>query len=178
MCSLHSLVARLFKSNIMDPDTFKLIQKFCKEFKLAPEIEFTCYEAYEEYFRCYFTKLSAQIKQTTLKYNSDIRHTTNIIGEALNKIEKTSLLHTLALVSICAKYINGHRCETLFPHLSKYLQFNGTPYSTDEIRQTEYIVFKFLGFNVSNLELLIGIDFLFWPIFFTKIRLNHRNCTA
>lgn len=148
-----------FDSSIMDPDTFKLIRKLCAEFQLHPDVEFTCYEAYMEYFKHLYTELETQLKQTTLEPNGGgggggggvaIRQTSQLIERALDRVEKTSLLHTLALISICAKYVNGFRCEQLFKDLPKYLQRNGTPYSTREIRNTEYLVFKLLGFNVSR----------------------------
>lgn len=135
----------------MDPDTFKLIQKFCAEFQLLPEIEFTCYEAYKQYFERYFSDLEKKFKQTTFEYNNvAIRQASNLIDQALDEVEKTTLLHILALISICAKYVNGFRCENLTVSLSKYLQYNGTPCRMNEIRTTEYIVFKFLDFNVSE----------------------------
>lgn len=133
----------------MDPFTAKLIRELCVEFQLTPDVEFTCYEAYPEYFKRYFSHLEKRFKQTTLEYNGAIKQTTQLIDQALDEVEKTSLLHTLSLISICAKYMNGFRCEKLFLKLSKYLKKNGTPYSSEEIRNTEYIVFKHLGFNVS-----------------------------
>lgn len=139
-------------SSIMDPNTFKLIRKLCVEFKLQPDIEFTCYEAYIAYFNRFFTDLETQFKQTTLEPNGAIKPTNQLITHVLDRVEKTSLLHILALISICAKYVNGYRCEQLFNNLSKYLQLNGTPYSTHEIRHTEFVVFKHLGFNVSRLR--------------------------
>lgn len=152
MRSVQTLVVRLFNNTIMDSDTFNLIRKLCTEFQLPPDIEFTCYEAYAEYFKRYFSDLEKRFKQTTLDYNGVIKQTSHLIDRTLDEVEKTSLLHTLALISICAKYVSGPRYETLFRSLNKYLQRNGTPYSPREIRITEYIVFKFLGFNVSENE--------------------------
>lgn len=149
MCSLQTFVVRRFNNTIMDSDTRKLIGKLCAEFQLSPHIEFTCYEAYMEYFKRYFPDLEKRCKQTTMEYNVAIRQTSELIDQILDEVEKRSLLHTLALISICAKYIEGYRCEKLFNKLTEYLQINGTPFNTREIRETEYMVFKFLGFNVS-----------------------------
>ncbi|XP_055308962.1 uncharacterized protein LOC129572872 [Sitodiplosis mosellana] len=155
----------VFDSSIMDPDTFKLIRKLCAEFQLPVDIEFTCYEAYMKYFKRFFPDLETQFKQTTLESNgattttTKIQQTSQLIDHVLDGVEKTSLLHVMALISICAKYVNGFRCEKLFSSLSKYLQLNGTPYSTREIRNTEYIVFKLLGFNIKSSELYsVAID--------------------
>lgn len=147
---------------IMDRDTFKLIRKLCIEFQLQPDIEFTCYEAYMEYFKGFYPDLETQFKQTTLESNGTIKQTGKLLKNVLYNVESTSLLHTLALISICAKYVNGFRCEKLFNNLSKYLQLNGTPYSTQEIRSTEYIVFKLLGFNVSRRRKEWHANKIFW----------------
>lgn len=156
MRSVQTLVVRLFNNTKMDSDTFNLIRKLCSEFQLPPDIEFTCYEAYAEYIKRYFCDLEKRFKQTTLEYNGMIKQTSHLIDRTLDEVEKTSLLHTLALISICAKYVSGPRYENLFRSLSKYLQRNGTPYSAREIRITEYIVFKFLGFNVSEQSIQIS----------------------
>lgn len=148
MRSLQTVVCAI-NNTIMDSDTFKLIRKLCIEFQLTPDIEFTCYEAYTEYVKRYFHELEKRSKGTIRKFNGTIRPTNERIDDLLNEVEQTSLLHTLALISICAKYINGYRCGKLFNSLSKYLHLNGTPYSSEEIRHTEYIVFKYLEFNVS-----------------------------
>lgn len=143
-------VVRLFDNTIMEPDTCKLIRRLCIEFQLTPDIEFTCYEGYITYFARYFDALEKQSKDLNfIKYNRTIKSTNEYIANLLDEVERTSLLHILALISICAKYINGFRCEKLFNRLSKYLQLNGTPYTEREIRNTEFIVFKFLEFNVS-----------------------------
>ena len=165
----------VFDSSVMDPDTFKLIRKLCAEFQLSADIEFTCYVNYMEYLKRFFPDLETQFKQTTLGSNgatttttttmmtktTKIQQTNQLIDQVLDDVEKTSLLHTLCIISICAKYVNGFRCEKLFTDLSKYLHRNGTPYSICEIRNTEYIVFKLLGFNVSR----------------QKWRANHVFCT-
>lgn len=164
MRSLQTTVV-VFDSSIMDPDTFKLIRKLCAEFQLSADIEFTCYVNYMEYLKRFFPDLETQFKQTTLESNgattttttpttktTKIQQTNQLIDHLLDDVEKTSLLHTLCIISICAKYVNGFRCEKLFTELSKYLHRNGTPYSISEIRHTEYIVFKLLGFNVSKRE--------------------------
>lgn len=170
-----ALVVRLFNNTIMDPDTFNLIQKLCTKFQLPPDIEFTCYEAYEEYFKRYFCDLEKRFKQTTLEYNGVMKQKSHLIDRVLDEVGKTSLLHILALISICAKYVNGFRCEKLFTKLSKYLQRNGTPYSVPEIRNTEYIVFKFLEFSVSGKKIWINklfrlcIEFDFGFLFWFKI---------
>lgn len=149
MPSLQTVVVRLFNDTFMDPDTFKLIKKLCEQFQLTPDIEFTCYEAYAEYFKRFFAYLEKRYKRTTLEYCGSIKLTNQVMDEILEEVEKTSLLHTLALISVCAKYINGFRSEKLFTSLSDYLHLNGTPFSVREIRESEYTVFKFIGFNVS-----------------------------
>lgn len=106
MRSLQSVV-RLVNNPIMDPGTFKLIRKLCIEFQLTPDIEFTCYEAYMEYFKRYFHDLEKRSKETILKFNGTSKSTNDCIDDLLNEVEQTSLLHTLALISICGKYING-----------------------------------------------------------------------
>lgn len=162
---LQAVFIRELISTTMDSDTFQLIQKLCNEFKLSPDIEFTCYEAYMAYFRSYFVDLQRRLQQKTMQLNGNGNANTTIntdiarevsvfatnefIDKLLHEVEQTSLLHTLALISICAKYINGFRSAQLFNHFSAYLQLNGTPYSIAEIRHSEYIVFKFVGFNVS-----------------------------
>lgn len=142
-------VVQLFDNTIMDSDTCKLIRRLCVEFQLTPDIEFTCYEGYMVYFSRYFHDLEKRSKDTIIKYNGTLEPTNECIEDLLNEAEQKTLLHILALISICAKYINGYRCEKLFNRLSKYLQSNGTPYTTQEIRTTEFVVFKFLEFNVS-----------------------------
>lgn len=181
MRSLQTLV--VYDSTIMDPDTFKLIRKLCVEFQLQPDIEFTCYEAYMEYFKRFFSDLETKFKQTTLESNGSIKQTSQLIDQVLDGVENTSLLHILALISICAKYVNGFRCEQrLFKNLAKYLQLNGTPYSSRELRNTEYVVFKLLGFSVSKtVEQVMKyhsdvISFFILYFFLWKCRLNHRNC--
>lgn len=133
----------------MDIDTFKLIRKLCAEFNLQPDIEFTCYEAYVAYFNRYFSHLDRRFEQMTIEYNGGTKQTNQLIEHTLDDVEETSLLHILTLISICAKYVNGHRCEKLITRLTKFLQINETPYSTRDIRISEYTVFKFLDFNVS-----------------------------
>lgn len=201
----------VFDSSIMDPDTFKLIRKLCAEFQLSADIEFTCYVNYMEYLKRFYPDLETQFKQTTLESNgattmtmtttammaktTKIQQTNQLIDHLLDNVEKTSLLHTLCIISICAKYVNGFRCEKLFTDLSKYLHRNGTPYSICEIRNTEYIVFKLLGFNVSKREAMCQPSVFAHPMshwrlrvfvyilckFFSsslknQIRLNRRNC--
>lgn len=154
---------------ILDLDTFKLIRDMCNEFNLAAEIEFTCYESYTVYLQRYFCDLERCVKQTTAmqcnnncnKNNNNSHHnnrengaeilaTNDIIVKLLDEVEQTSLLHVLALISICAKYINGYRSEKLIKKFSTHLQCNGTPHTMHEIRNSEYLVFKCLAFNVSS----------------------------
>lgn len=152
-------------NSMLDLDTFKLIRDMCNEFNLAADIEFTCYESYSMYLRHYFNDLVQRVKQTTAMQcnnncnnknnnsNSDngaeILATNDIIVKLLDEVEQTSLLHVLALISICAKYINGYRSEKLINKFSTYLQCNGTTHTMNEIRNSEYMVFKCLAFNVS-----------------------------
>lgn len=158
---------------ILDLDTFKLIRDMCNEFMLAAEIEFTCYESYNMYLQRYFCDLERRVKQSTAmqcnnncstnnsndhngsdngshsENDAEILATNDIIVKLLDEVEQSSLLHVLALISICAKYINGYRSERLIKKFSTYLESNGTPYTVNEIRNSEYIVFKCLAFNVS-----------------------------
>ncbi|XP_031622798.1 uncharacterized protein LOC116340448 isoform X2 [Contarinia nasturtii] len=152
MRSLQTLVVRLFNNTIMEKDTLNLIGKLCTELQLTPDIEFTCYQAHAEYCKRYFEK---RFKQTTFEYNGAINQTNELMqsSQELDEVEKTTLLHTLALISICAKYVNGFRSEKLFVKLTQYLENNGTPCSSREFRNTEYIVFKYLEFNIKPSEL-------------------------
>lgn len=92
---------------------------------------------------------------TTSELGVEILATNDVIAKLLDEVEQTSLLHVLALISICAKYIDGYRTEKLIKKFSTYLASNGTPYSVSEIRNSEYMVFKCLAFNVSNKLMLI-----------------------
>lgn len=151
-------------NQILDLDTYKLIRDMCNEFHLTADIEFTCYESYTQYLPQYFCELNRRVKRTAAmesnnncssdhdksNRNSDnILATNAIIDKILDELEKTSLLHVLALISICAKYINGYRSENLVKSFVKYLESNGTPYTVNELRNSEYLVFKCLTFNVS-----------------------------
>lgn len=163
--------------SMLDLDTFKLIRDMCNEFHLAAEIEFTCYESYTVYLQRYFCDLERRVKQTTAmqcnnncsknnnndlnsgggggngnnsENDTEILATNDIIVKLLDEVEQNSLLHVLALISICAKYINGYRSEKLIKKFSTYLQSNGTPFTVNELRNSEYNVFKCLAFNVSK----------------------------
>lgn len=151
--------------SMLDLDTFKLIRDMCNEFNLSADIEFTCYESYTMYLQRYFYDIERRVKQTTAmqcnnnncnssshngsENRAEITATNDIIVKLLDEIEQTSLLHVLALISICAKYINGYRSEKLIQKFSTYLQCNGTPHTMNEIRNSEFMVFKCLTFNVS-----------------------------
>lgn len=149
MRSLQTLVVRLFNNTIMDTEILKLIRKLCTELQLTADVEFTCYQAHTEYCKNHYEK---RFIQTTFNYNGEIRQTNrfNQTSQELDDVEKTTLLHTLALISICTKYVNGKRPDHLFVKLAKYLQINGTPYTVQEFRNTEFIVFKHLQFNVRK----------------------------
>lgn len=158
--------------SMLDVDTFKLIRDMCNEFQLTPEIEFTAYESYTVYLQRYFCDLERRVKQTTAMQcnnNNDdhsargggggsgtsrngapILGTNDVIAQLLDEVEQTSLLHILALISICAKYIDGYRSEKLIKKFSTYLSSNGTPHTVNEIRNSEYLVFKCLAFNVGS----------------------------
>lgn len=128
----------------MDAKTFRLIRELCVKFELPPDIEFTCYECYMEYFNGYFLHFEERLKQMTINTHNQL------IDQALDEVEKSTFLHILSLLSICAKYIDGHRGDKLITRLSKYSLDIGMPLSTQNIRSSEYTVFKLLDFNVSN----------------------------
>lgn len=160
----------------LDLSTYKLIRNMCIEFQLPADIEFTCYESYTVYLQRYFRDLERRVKQTTaMQFNnncctsnnnnidystisfndngaSEILATNDIIDNLLDEVEQTSLLHVLSLISICAKYINGHRSEKLVKKFSTYLENTGSPYTAHQIRNSEYLVFKCLAFNVSTIK--------------------------
>lgn len=167
---------------ILDFDTFILIRDMCTEFHLTADIEFTCYEAYTIYMQRYFYDLQRRIQQSTpIAYNinncmktnnnnyysvpsttsnidgspmdcANILATNFLIDKLLGEVEQSTLLHVLALISLCAKYINGYRSENLIKKISTYLQYNGTACTVHEIRNSEYMIFKCLAFNVSVIE--------------------------
>lgn len=155
MRTLQTFIVRVSNNTLMDPDTFKLIRKLCAEFELPADIEFTCYEAYVKYFNRYFAHLEKCFQKLSIGFNGGLgggvgEQTSQMIDQTLDEVENTSLVHTLALISVCAKYVNGYRCEKLITRFSKYLQLNGTPFSVRDIRTHEYTVFKFLDFNVRE----------------------------
>lgn len=156
----------IIADSMLDLDTFKLIRDMCNEFHLAAEIEFTCYESYTMYLQRYFCDLEQRVKRTTAmqcnnncskntsnnntERGAEILATNDVIAKLLDEVEQTSLLHVVALISICAKYIDGYRTEKLIKKFTTYLASNGTPHTVNEIRNSEYTVFKCLAFNVSN----------------------------
>lgn len=154
----------------MDAKTFRLIRELCVKFELPPDIEFTCYECYMEYFNGYFLHFEERLKQMTINTHNQ---TNQLIDQALDEVEKSTFLHILSLLSICAKYIDGHRGDKLITRLSKYSLDIGMPLSTQNIRSSEYNVFKLLDFNVSNtLDCAVTTNRLQHKIFYLKLQIK------
>lgn len=154
----------------MDAKTFRLIRELCVKFELPPDIEFTCYECYMEYFNGYFLHFEERLKQMTINTHNQ---TNQLIDQALDEVEKSTFLHILSLLSICAKYIDGHRGDKLITRLSKYSLDIGMPLSTQNIRSSEYNVFKLLEFNVSNtLDCAVTANRLQHKIFYLKLQIK------
>lgn len=156
-------------------NTLILIRNFCEEFQLELEVEFTCYDLYDVYIKNYFAALKKSYEKDIRDNSLNETNAYRSIDQILEQTQSNTLLHTLALISICGKYINGQR-NRIFQHLQTYLIQNGTPFNFNEIRAAEYQVFEYLNFHVNYLFLLKVLKN--WMFFFNDFLIisDYTNC--
>lgn len=155
---MHSLpsVVQSHNIEIMHSESFDFIRKFCATFNLGPDIEFTCYEVYPNYFQRYFNELSQACKQVVHTCHSN---ESNRMVEILYKtIGDEFTLNTSTLIAICTKYIDGIRGQNLFKSIPKFLVKMGCLYDISQVLAAEFIVFRCLNFHVSILLVQSNVD--------------------
>lgn len=151
---MHSLpsVVQCHHIEMMHSESIDFIRKFCSTFQLGPEIEFTCYEVYPNYFQRYFNEL-----RNSCHFCSS--NETNHMVEILYKtIGDEFTLNTSILIAICTKYIDGIQGQNLFKAIPKFLVNMGCPSDISQVLTSEFIVFRCLNFHVGILVMIISAN--------------------
>lgn len=148
---MHSLPSVVQSQHIenMHSESFDFIRNFCATFHLGPDIEFTCYEVYPNYFQRYFNELSQTCKQVV--HTCHTNESNHMVEYLYKTIGDEFTLNTSILIAICTKYIDGIRGQNLFKAIPKFLVNMGCPYDIGQVLAAEFIVFRCLNFNVSIL---------------------------
>lgn len=150
MCSLPSVLQSQY-IEIMHSESFDFIRKFCATFHLGPDIEFTCYEVYPNYFQRYFNELSQACKQVVHSHTCHLSESNRMVEILYKTIGDEFTLNTSILIAICTKYIDGIRGQNLFKAIPKFLMNMGCSYGTSQVLAAEFIIFRCLNFHVSIL---------------------------
>lgn len=156
-----SIVVEFNNCTMIDPHTLVLFRDLCARFNLPAEVEFTCYDVYPVYFGRYHAELDAKYRQQVQGRSHAEAQT--LIRQMARSIENTSLLHSLTIMSICAKFLLGPRAFGLVRNMKKCLdKFTANkdnkmaPVSRVEFMNAEFIVFRHLEFKVSGIAFVDG----------------------
>lgn len=148
----HSIVIEFKNFTMIDPDTMDLIRDLCARLNLPAEVEFTCYDMYPIYFRHYHTELDEKIQRKLIGRNRTEQH--SILREMAKHVERTALLHILAIISICAKFLLGPRSFGLVRRLRECVteakrDVEAVTVSHAAFMNAEFFVLRHLKFQVS-----------------------------
>lgn len=135
---------------------FDLIITLCAHLNISPEIEFTCMDSFETYYKNLVIELDKSVHEQFKKElhrctdeSKKMENMNRIINEIYEKTNEDSLLRILSLISICAKFVDGYHSWNILKAIPNLLRRNRTLYTSLEIRKAEYQVFRNLGFIVS-----------------------------
>lgn len=150
-----SIVIEFNNCTMIDPHTLVLFRDLCARFNLPAEVEFTCYDVYPVYFGRYHAELEAKYRQQAQGRSRAEAQT--LIRQMARSIENTSLVHSLTIMSICAKFLLGPRAFGLVRGMKKCLdKFTANtgnemaPVSHMDFMSAEFIVFRCLDFKVNG----------------------------
>ena len=106
----------------LQPDIVELISKICGDARFCSEVEFTCYDSFDQYFANNFHELNGRIAKQLWELDSngsfDSRDSNNVsrynlqrrlVDEMYFGMEKQCLTMVVSLISVCGKYVYGNR---------------------------------------------------------------------
>lgn len=130
-------------------ETCHLISKYCQQFGLDEDIEFTCFELTHKHFRNVQNKILTGFQ--CFDGTSSVEKSLNeYFVQAMFTIETELPLNLFSIISITAKYFGSRNWTDMYKVLPKMLLAIGKIVSFRELYQNEFKIFRDLDFCVSE----------------------------
>lgn len=128
-----------------------LVSKLCAELELSPEIEFTCLDSFDYFFVNHFNELKEKIEEHLQSESEKEPLTESEMWTNMgNLVQRQTFLRILSVLSVCAKFVDSRK-DIGINNIQTLLGAAKCSYDSEAIKNSEYRIFRNMGFTVSTL---------------------------